>query len=126
MGKSMVAWNWMTEHAAKDRTDWAGRLWYSFYERGATMRDFCVTALAYMTQSPPGRLRRRAAGSARRLGPRSTTRQSPGFSALDGLERVLVAYHRPDAAQIPDEEAGAAPDPEAEATDRIVPTTASC
>ena len=53
MGKSTVTWEWVTNHAATDRADWAGRLWYSFYERGADMRDFKVTALAYMTHQPP-------------------------------------------------------------------------
>ena len=45
MGKSMVTWEWVTKHATEDRLGWAGVLWYSFYERGADMRDFCVTAL---------------------------------------------------------------------------------
>jgi hypothetical protein len=35
MGKSMVTWEWVTNHAAQERSDWAGRFWYSFYELGA-------------------------------------------------------------------------------------------
>jgi hypothetical protein len=34
-GKSMLTWEWTTEHATDVRDDWAGRFWYSFYERGA-------------------------------------------------------------------------------------------
>jgi hypothetical protein len=51
-GKSMLTWEWTTNHATKVRSDWAGRFWYSFYERGAIMADFCQRALAYMTGRP--------------------------------------------------------------------------
>ena len=103
MGKSMAAWEWVTKHAARERPDWAGRLWYSFYERGATMHDFCVTALAYMTRCPrelfanePTRPSRRPAdgGSARQ-----TLVASPGWIGTRARR-----YHRSDAAQIPDAE----------------------
>jgi len=54
-GKSMLTWEWTTKHATSVRTGadgWAGRFWYSFYERGAIMQDFCQRALAYMTGRP--------------------------------------------------------------------------
>ncbi|NQZ09619.1 MAG: DUF4062 domain-containing protein, partial [Algicola sp.] len=51
-GKSMLTWHWVEQHAMNSRTDWAGRFWYSFYEKGAVMTDFCCRALAYMTQKP--------------------------------------------------------------------------
>ena len=38
-GKSMLTWEWTTNHATQVRDDWAGRFWYSFYERGAIMAD---------------------------------------------------------------------------------------
>lgn len=103
MGKSMVTWEWTTNHAATDRPDWAGRLWYSFYERGADMKDFCVTALAYVSGQDPGTLRPRPTWVlARELLPLLCAK--PYLLVLDGLERVLVAYHRSDAAQVQDEE----------------------
>ena len=40
-GKSMLTWEWVTNHATDVRKDWAGRFWYSFYEKGALMADFC-------------------------------------------------------------------------------------
>lgn len=43
-GKSMLTWEWTTQHATQVRGDWAGRFWYSFYERGAVMADFCRRA----------------------------------------------------------------------------------
>ena len=51
-GKSMLTWEWVTSRATAARDDWAGRFWYSFYERGALMTDFCREALAYMTGKP--------------------------------------------------------------------------
>ena len=51
-GKSMLTWEWLTNHARKERADWAGRFWYSFYERGAVMSSFCQHALAYVTGKP--------------------------------------------------------------------------
>jgi len=103
MGKSTVTWEWVTNHAVTDRSDWAGRLWYSFYERGADMRDFKVTALAYMTNQPPETFRVRPEAELtrdllERLG------RAPWLLVLDGLERVLAAYHRADAAQLRDED----------------------
>lgn len=103
MGKSMVTWEWVTKHAASDRPDWAGRLWYSFYERGADMRDFCVTALSYITNQPPETFRNRPTWTLTHdLVP--LLRARPFLLVLDGLERVLVAYHRSDAAQVQDQD----------------------
>lgn len=106
MGKSMVTWEWVNKYAARDRTDWAGRFWYSFYEGGASMRDFCVTALAYMTRRPRETLQTQPthALAEQLLRP---LRVKPWLLVLDGLERVLVAYYRSDAAQIPDEKVAA-------------------
>jgi Domain of unknown function (DUF4062) len=51
-GKSMLTWEWLTKHALGARDVWAGRFWYSFYEKGAVMAGFCRQALAYMTMKP--------------------------------------------------------------------------
>lgn len=48
----MLTWEWTTKHATSVRQDWAGRFWYSFYEKGAIMADFCRRALAYITGQP--------------------------------------------------------------------------
>jgi hypothetical protein len=103
MGKSTVTWEWVTNHAAADRSDWAGRLWYSFYERGADMRDFKVTALAYITHQPPETFRARPDAALTQDLLQHLTR-APFLLVLDGLERVLAAYHRADAAQLRDED----------------------
>lgn len=108
-GKSMLTWEWVRNHAPSVRKgtkeDWAGRFWYSFYERGAIMADFCQRALAYMTSQPLEELRKKKTAE---LVPQllHELQARPWLLILDGLERVLVAYHRIDAAQLRDEEAG--------------------
>ncbi|WP_197997472.1 DUF4062 domain-containing protein, partial [Gimesia panareensis] len=102
-GKSMLTWEWTTRHATTNRTDWAGRFWYSFYERGAYMQDFCQHALAYMTGHPLDEFKQRKTAEMKDelIG---ELHSHPWLLILDGLERVLVAYHRIDAAEISDEE----------------------
>ena len=108
-GKSMLTWEWTTKHATTVRTDWAGRFWYSFYERGAIMQDFCQRALTYITGQPPKEFeKRKTAELADELIAQLHAR--PWLLILDGLERVLVAYHRIDAAEVPDEEVDAPTD----------------
>jgi hypothetical protein len=103
-GKSMLTWEWTTQHATKARTDWAGRFWYSFYERGAIMADFCRRALAYITGQPLEQFHKKKTPElANQLLHHLQAR--PWLFILDGLERVLVAYHRIDAAEVPDEDA---------------------
>jgi tetratricopeptide (TPR) repeat protein len=102
-GKSMLAWQWINHHAPEVRGDWAGRFWYSFYERGAVMAQFCREALAYMTGEPMEDLRKlRILDLGDMLLAELTAR--PWLVVMDGLERVLVAYHRYNAPQLRDTE----------------------
>lgn len=108
-GKSMLTWEWTTNprHALDARPadkPWAGRFWYSFYEGGASMADFCHHALAYMTGRPlEDFAKKKTADLKDDLLAQLHAR--PWLLILDGLERILVAYHRIDAAEVPDEEA---------------------
>ncbi len=108
-GKSMVTWTWLTSRAMNARSDWAGRFWFSFYVGGATMTRFCREALAYMTGRPLKALRKE---KMRALMPRliAELEARPWLLVLDGLERILVAYHRIDAPQMRDEDAETAED----------------
>lgn len=103
-GKSMLTWQWATEHATKIRPEWAGRFWYSFYENGATVAEFCRHALAYMTGRALEEWRNKKTPEMKEelLHHLHAKRW---LLILDGLERVLVAYHRLDAAEVSDEEA---------------------
>lgn len=106
-GKSILTWEWTTRHAPNARNAWTGRFWYSFYQKGATMVDFCRRALAYMTRHPRASFRERNTAELRE--PLIHHLQAnPWLLVLDGLERVLVSYHRFDAAQVRDEDAGTA------------------
>ena len=105
-GKSMLTWEWTQKHAEKAREGhepWAGRFWYSFYEKGAIMRDFCQHALAYMTQQPLETFEKKSTPEMR-VALMAELHRNPWLLILDGLERVLVAYHRIDAAEVRDED----------------------
>jgi hypothetical protein len=104
-GKSMLTWEWVTRHARAGRADWAGVFWYSFYEKGAVMADFCARALAYMTGKTLAMVRKKSQPELSDLLVRELQARS-WLLILDGLERILVAYHRDDAAQLADEQAG--------------------
>jgi len=70
------------------------------------MRDFCVTALQYITRRPRSELLARPiAELVEDL--LFHLRAKPFLLVLDGLERVLAAYNRSDAAQLADDEAEA-------------------
>ena len=108
-GKSMLTWEWTTNprHALAARPadkPWAGRFWYSFYERGAIMADFCQRALAYMTGRPLEDFAKQKTAELKD-DLLAQLHARPWLLILDGLERILVAYHRIDAAEVPDEEA---------------------
>jgi hypothetical protein len=87
-GKSMLTWEWVTNprHALAARpadSPWDGRFWYSFYERGAIMADFCQRALAYMTGRPLEEFAKKRPPRWRRISsPNSTT--GPGCSSSTG------------------------------------------
>ena len=103
-GKSMLTWEWTTKYANKIRTDWAGRFWYSFYEKGGVMSDFCQRVLAYMTSQPIEEFRKKKTPELAEL-LFHHLQARPWLLVLDGLERVLVHYHRIDAAELSEEAA---------------------
>lgn len=108
-GKSMLTWEWVNNHAPDLRNDWAGRFWYSFYERGADMSDFCRQTLAYMTARPVADFRqKKTAQMTEQI--IMKLRAKPWLLVLDGLERVLVTYNRFDAPQLCDEDVESAGD----------------
>ncbi len=105
-GKSMLTWQWAKDERGLYATtvrDWAGRFWYSFYEKGAIMRGFCQQALAYMTGQPLETFAKWPMADLRK-DLLAQLHQRPWLLILDGLERVLVAYHRFDASEVRDEE----------------------
>lgn len=99
MGKSALTWTWLQDRAVK----FDGVFWYSFYEGGAEMKAFVRHALAYVTRVTPESLIKM---NLNQMLPKLVHALSTGnyLLVLDGLERVLIAYHRWDAAQMQDDE----------------------
>jgi tetratricopeptide (TPR) repeat protein len=102
-GKSAVTWEWMQRRAPMAISSLAGRIWWSFYERGASMVTFVRHALAYVTGQDPESLINDSAHYERGQRLLRELRRKPFLLVLDGFERVLTAYHRLDKAQIPDD-----------------------
>jgi tetratricopeptide (TPR) repeat protein len=102
MGKSAVTWEWFQVRAAERLPGLAGRMWWSFYERGTSMKEFLRHAVAYVRGDAPDDLHR---FSPQRLCEMlvAAVRRTPYLFVLDGVERVLTAYHRVDKAQMRDD-----------------------
>jgi tetratricopeptide (TPR) repeat protein len=103
MGKSALTWTWFHDHAAERLRLLAGRLWWSFYESDATFENFILCALAYVSGQDRESLRGVPAPEreARLLAVLDRERY---LIVLDGLERVLNAYARMDAARLSDDD----------------------
>lgn len=110
-GKSMLTWHWAQGTdirkpgtSIRKRQDFAGVLWYSFYERGGIIEDFLRHAVAYLRGVHHETLNtiKRPALAEEFL---REIKRKPYLFILDGLERILVAYNRLDAAQMADDEA---------------------
>ncbi len=103
MGKSALTWKWFNDIAPHEMQPLAGRLWWSFYESDASFENFVMRTLAYVSrqsrediqQLPP--LEREAQLL-------SLLDREPFLLVLDGLERILVAYARMDAARLVDDD----------------------
>jgi len=109
IGKSALTWAWLERHLA-GAPQWAGCLWFSFYEHGANFDDLIRRLAAYTAEVTPvdafhgdqGALERQVLAA---------VRARPFLIVVDGLERALVAYHRLDATSLPEAIAAGAVDP---------------
>jgi len=103
MGKSALTWGWFHEVAPLEMRPLAGRLWWSFYETDAGFDSFLTHALAYTTGRPRREIEALGRPEVERQLLQILNRQ-PFLIVLDGLERVLTAYARFDAAHLADED----------------------
>jgi tetratricopeptide (TPR) repeat protein len=105
-GKSALAWHWLHQHADAILPTLEGRMWWSFYESEGTMGKFLPKFLAYATGEPLKSFTEmpRFEQEQRAL---AVLEQKQILLVLDGVERLLQAYHRHDAAQMKDETARA-------------------
>jgi len=105
MGKSALTWQWFNDIAPQEMKPLTGRMWWSFYESDASFENFVIRALAYVT--------RQSREEVQKIAPPEREAQllvaldrEPFLLVLDGLERILLAYARMDAAQLNDSQVG--------------------
>ncbi|HLM57321.1 MAG TPA: DUF4062 domain-containing protein [Pyrinomonadaceae bacterium] len=103
MGKSALTWKWFNDIAPQEMTPLAGRLWWSFYESDATFENFVTRALAYVTGRPLAEVQQIPAPE-RETQLLAALDREPFLLVLDGLERILIAYARMDAAHLSDDD----------------------
>ena len=102
-GKSALTWKWAQERASLAVDGLAGRLWWSFYEGSASMTRFLQEVLAYVADRPVEQITRldRIELANQVL---AALRSRRYLLILDGLERLLPAYHRADRSEVRDGE----------------------
>ncbi|HEV7892849.1 MAG TPA: DUF4062 domain-containing protein [Pyrinomonadaceae bacterium] len=103
MGKSALTWKWFNDIAPQEMKPLAGRMWWSFYESDATFENFVTRALAYITRRPLGEVQQIPAPD-RETQLLAALDREPFLLVLDGLERILIAYARMDAAHLSDDD----------------------
>ena len=99
VGKSALTWHWFNEIAPQEMKPMAGRLWWSFYESDARVENFVARALAYVTRRPMADIEAIPL-SDRESQLLAALNREPFLIVLDGMERLLIAYARMDAAYL--------------------------
>ena len=103
IGKSAVTWKWFNEVAPNEMRPLAGRVWWSFYESDARFDNFVARTLAYVSRLPIDQVSDMHV-SEQQEELLAALDQEPHLIVLDGLERLLLAYARPDAAYLADDD----------------------
>ncbi|MBV6439405.1 MAG: DUF4062 domain-containing protein [Haliscomenobacteraceae bacterium CHB4] len=103
MGKSALTWHWFENVVPLEKPQLAGRFWWSFYESDAYFENFVIRTLAYVSRRSIEETQKinvmdREAELLRILD------REPHLLVLDGLERILIAYARMDAAHLADDD----------------------
>ncbi|MCB0853493.1 MAG: ATP-binding protein, partial [Bacteroidetes bacterium] len=103
MGKSALTWTWFHKIAPQEKK-WAGQIWWSFYETDAHFDNFIIHTLAYVSGKPKEEIKHLPYAE-RQSALLHHLNNEPYLIVLDGLERILVAYARQDAAFLNDDTA---------------------
>jgi hypothetical protein len=103
LGKSALTWKWFNDIVPQEMKPLAGRMWWSFYESDATFENFVTRALAYVTKRGLDDVQKIPAPE-REVQLLAALDREPFLIVLDGLERMLIAYARMDAAHLADDE----------------------
>jgi tetratricopeptide (TPR) repeat protein len=103
MGKSALTWKWFNDIAPHEMQSLAGRLWWSFYESDASFENFIIRTLAYVSKRPKEGIQQLPPPE-REAQLLAILDREPYLIILDGLERLLIAYSRMDAARMADDD----------------------
>ena len=101
MGNSALTWKWFNDVAPQEMTPLAGRIWWSFYEAGSGFENFVTRTLAYVSGQTVEQVAK-APLPEQEQQLLALLDQQPYVVVLDGLERILIAYARMDAAFLQD------------------------
>ena len=104
MGKSALTWKWFHESAPQVMRPLSGRMWWSFYENDAGFERFVTAALAYCTGRSPKTVSDSLTLPEREAELLKVLDEKPFLLALDGAERLLIAYSGADFAHLADDE----------------------
>jgi tetratricopeptide (TPR) repeat protein len=104
MGKSALTWKWFKDVAPLEMKPLAGQMWWSFYESDARFENFLIRALAYVTGRSREDIEKSTAPGEREERLLGILDREPYLLVLDGLERILIAYARMDAARLADDD----------------------
>lgn len=104
-GKSAVTWHWFKNIATQEMKPLAGQMWWSFYEPDATFENFVTRALTYVTNRSLEEIQQISAPD-RESQLLAALNDKPFLFALDGFERLVIAYARMDAARLDDSQVG--------------------
>ena len=105
LGKSALTWKWFNDIAPQEMQPLAGRMWWSFYESDDTFENFVTRALAYVSRCSLDEVQQIPAPD-RETQLHTALDREPFLLVLDGLERILIAYARMDAARLEDSQVG--------------------
>lgn len=104
MGKSALTWKWFNDIAPQEMKPLAGRMWWSFYESDASFENFIIRALAYVSKRSREDIEKNTKPGEREEQLLQILDREPYLFVLDGLERILIAYARMDAARLSDDD----------------------
>jgi hypothetical protein len=102
-GKSALTWHWFNKIAPNVMHPLEGQIWWSFYESDASFANFISRALSYVSQRSMEELSQISLSQKERE-LLAYLDEKPYLIVLDGLERIMVAYARMDAAFSIDDE----------------------
>jgi len=104
MGKSALTWKWFNDITPQEMKPLAGRMWWSFYESDASFENFVIRALAYVSKRSREDIEKNTKPGEREEQLLLILDREPFLLVLDGLERILIAYARMDAARLSDDD----------------------